>query len=229
MRRKAANRIVVGVVALALVGIVVVTGGCAGAPSAAQSSQVQVQPASDLSGSLKDIHAEMVTLRQQNQQLTDTVNSMVQETGNLRARVEEVRGDLNQVTQSFRARPGAEEGGTGQPDRGRAGAADRVQPGSTPAAAGAVVGEDAGDRSRDRGAAGGAGHDGKTGLSWRMKAVWYCICLVAGFVGGVVTALLVAARNKAKADQLLDRTAGIEKSVVDAAENVSQAATGAKQ
>jgi len=209
----------IGMSALALAG-------CAATPNAAQSSQIQVQPAADLTGALKDIHAEMVTLHQQNQQLTETINSMVQETGNLRAKVEEVRGDLNQVTQSFRAGPGTPEGRSGQPDRGRAGAADRVQPRGAPAAAGAVVGKGAGDRSGNSGAADRADGDGQHRVSWRVKLMWYCVCLVVGFVGGVVTALLVAARNKAKADLVIDRTAGIEKSVADAAENVSQAAGG---
>lgn len=184
--------------------------GCAAAPGAAQSSQVQVQPSADLSGALKDIHAEMVTLRQQNQQLTETVNSMVQETGNLRARVEEVKGDLNQVTQSFRARPGAAQGTAGQPDRGRALPADRVQHRGDPAAPAAVVGDSASGPVGDRGAAGGADRDGKDGISWRAKLVWYCICLAVGFVGGVVTALLVAAKNKAKAGLVIDRAASVE-------------------
>ena len=59
--------------------------------------------------------------------------------------------------------------------------------------------------------------------------MWYCVCLMVGFVAGVVTALLVAARNKAKADEVIDRTAGVEKSVADAVGGVSQAAAGAKQ
>jgi hypothetical protein len=218
MRRREAEWIAVGVVAFVVLGIVAaILGGCAGAPNAAQSSQVQVQPASDLSGTLKDIHAEMVTLRQQNQQLTETVNSMVQETGNLRAKVEEVRGDLNQVTQSFRAGPGTAEGRTGQPDRGRADTADRVQPGCATAAAGAVVGKGAGDHPGDRGAARGPDRNGKDGISWRVKLMWYCICLAVGFIGGVVTALLVAANNRQKADQVIDRAANVEQAVKDAA------------
>ena len=40
--------------------------------------------------------------------------------------------------------------------------------------------------------------------------MWYCICLAVGFVGGVVTALLVAAKNKSKADVVIDRAASVE-------------------
>lgn len=47
--------------------------------------------------------------------------------------------------------------------------------------------------------------------------MWYCICLVVGFVGGVVTALLVAANNRQKAGQVIDRAANVEQAVKDAA------------
>jgi hypothetical protein len=56
--------------------------------------------------------------------------------------------------------------------------------------------------------------------------MWYCVCLAAGFIGGVVTALLVAANNKAKADQVIERAGVIERSATAAAENVEQAVRG---
>jgi hypothetical protein len=196
----------VGMTALALAG-------CATSPDAAQGSRTQVQPAAELSGALKDIHAQMVSLKQQNQQLTETVTNMVQETGSLRARVEEVRGDLNQVTQSFRPRPGAEKGAAGQPDRGRPVPADRVQPGSGAAHAPPVVGDSAPGPLGDCGPARGADRDGKTGVPWRVKLMWYCICLVVGFVAGVVTAVIVAAKNREKAGKVIERVGAIERAV----------------
>ena len=56
--------------------------------------------------------------------------------------------------------------------------------------------------------------------------MWYCICLAVGFISGVVTALLVAARNKTKADMVIDGAAGVEQTLGTAAENVEQAVKG---
>ena len=43
--------------------------------------------------------------------------------------------------------------------------------------------------------------------------MWYCICLAVGFVGGVVTTLFVAAKNRDKANTVMDRAAGVERAL----------------
>ena len=43
--------------------------------------------------------------------------------------------------------------------------------------------------------------------------MWYGICLAVGFVGGVVTTLLVAAKNRDKANTVMDRAAGVERAL----------------
>ena len=78
--------------------------GCASS-SPRQSAPVTVAPEADQAAVIKRLEASVANVQQQTQQLTTTLNSLVQENGNLRASVREVQGNLSQVTQSYALDP----------------------------------------------------------------------------------------------------------------------------
>jgi hypothetical protein len=78
--------------------------GC-GSAAPRQSAPVTVTPDADQTAVIKRLDASVANVQQQTQQLTTTINSLVQENGNLRASVREVQGNLSQVTQSFALDP----------------------------------------------------------------------------------------------------------------------------
>jgi hypothetical protein len=81
-----------------------VLAGCASS-SPRQSAPVTVAPDADQTAVIKRLEASVANVQQQTQQLTTTINSLVQENGSLRASVREVQGNLSQVTQSFALDP----------------------------------------------------------------------------------------------------------------------------
>ena len=75
------------------------------APGPAQQTSTAVAPAADQSATIQRLEASVATLQQQTVQLTNTMTSLVQENGSLRASVREVQGNLSQVTQSYALDP----------------------------------------------------------------------------------------------------------------------------